>query len=154
MRVPSKGVAASASFNAGSGGRDGAPPIGNSRPFVITRLLSITSTRKVRAFSWEIRKTTAPPNPKISNTTTNRVSALVVRRIKGRCSMPVDLLSYTGEAQPSMNPHFRQLGQSELLPRYIFAEGLIARRRVLEVGASAAPRRRSPPSLLPPALPS
>jgi hypothetical protein len=62
--------------------------------------------------------------------------------------MPVDLLSYTGEAQPSMNPHFRQLGQSELLPRYIFAEGLIARRRVLEVGAVAATGGRSAQFLL------
>ncbi len=47
-----------------------------------------------------------------------------------------------------MNPHFRQLGQSELLPRYIFAEGLIARRRVLEVGAVAATGGRSAQFLL------
>lgn len=33
---------------------------------------------------------------------------------------------------------FRRLGQSELLPRYIFAESLYARRRVLEVGAVAS----------------
>lgn len=33
---------------------------------------------------------------------------------------------------------FRRLGSSELLPRYIFAEGLFTRRRVLEVGAVAA----------------
>ena len=42
-----------------------------------------------------------------------------------------------------MNLPFRQLGPSELLPRYIFAESLIARRRVLEVGAVAATRGRS-----------
>ena len=42
-----------------------------------------------------------------------------------------------------MNPHFRQLGQSELLPRYIFAESLITRRRVLEVGGVAATNGRS-----------
>jgi SAM-dependent methyltransferase len=57
--------------------------------------------------------------------------------------MPVDLLSYTDDTQPSMNPHFRQLGQSELLPRYIFAESLIARRRVLEIGGVAATSGRS-----------
>ena len=33
---------------------------------------------------------------------------------------------------------FRRLGQSELLPRYIFAESLYARRRVLEIGAVAS----------------
>ena len=33
---------------------------------------------------------------------------------------------------------FRRLGQSELLPRYIFAETLFVRRRVLEVGAVAS----------------
>ena len=33
---------------------------------------------------------------------------------------------------------FRRLGQSELLPRYIFAESLFARRRVLEIGAVAS----------------
>jgi chromosome segregation ATPase len=33
---------------------------------------------------------------------------------------------------------FRKLGQSELLPRYIFAESLFARRRVLEIGAVAS----------------
>jgi chromosome segregation ATPase len=33
---------------------------------------------------------------------------------------------------------FRKLGQSELLPRYIFAESLYARRRVLEIGAVAS----------------
>src|SRR5690242_2610583 len=37
-----------------------------------------------------------------------------------------------------MNSVFRQLGQSELLPRYIFAESLFVRRRVLEVGAVAS----------------
>lgn len=42
-----------------------------------------------------------------------------------------------------MNPHFRQLGQSELLSRYIFAESLIARRRVLEVGGVAPTSGRS-----------
>src|SRR5215468_11080275 len=42
-----------------------------------------------------------------------------------------------------MNLPFRQLGPSELLPRYIFAESLIARRRVLELGAVAATRGRS-----------
>src|SRR5690606_9149760 len=36
-----------------------------------------------------------------------------------------------------MTPSFRRLGPSELLPRYIFAEGLLARRRVLEIGAVA-----------------
>src|SRR5690349_17872877 len=34
-----------------------------------------------------------------------------------------------------MHPTFRRLGSSELLPRYIFAESLFARRRVLEVDA-------------------
>lgn len=34
-----------------------------------------------------------------------------------------------------MNLTFRPLGLSELLPRYVFAESLLARRRVLEVGA-------------------
>lgn len=33
---------------------------------------------------------------------------------------------------------FKRLGQSELLPRYIFAESLYARRRVLEIGAVAS----------------
>src|SRR4051812_35274882 len=37
-----------------------------------------------------------------------------------------------------MTPTFRRLGPSELVPRYIFAESLFARRRVLEVGAVAA----------------
>src|SRR5260370_443682 len=37
--------------------------------------------------------------------------------------MPVDLLSYSGEAQPSMNPHFRQFGQSELLARVLAGHG-------------------------------
>ena len=37
-----------------------------------------------------------------------------------------------------MHPTFRRLGTSELLPRYIFAESLYARRRVLEVGAVAS----------------
>lgn len=37
-----------------------------------------------------------------------------------------------------MNPPFRRLGPSELLPRYIFAESFFVRRRVLEVGAVAA----------------
>ncbi|HEY1905101.1 MAG TPA: plectin 1 isoform 8, partial [Myxococcaceae bacterium] len=37
-----------------------------------------------------------------------------------------------------MNLTFRRLGVSELLPRYIFAESLFVRRRVLEVGAVAA----------------
>ena len=37
-----------------------------------------------------------------------------------------------------MHPTFRRLGPSELLPRYIFAESLFARRRVLEVGAVAS----------------
>ena len=36
-----------------------------------------------------------------------------------------------------MHPTFRRLGTSELLPRYIFAESLFARRRVLEVDAVA-----------------
>jgi hypothetical protein len=38
---------------------------------------------------------------------------------------------------------FRRLGQSELLPRYIFAESLFVRRRVLEVGAVASTAGRS-----------
>ena len=42
-----------------------------------------------------------------------------------------------------MIPTFRRLGPSELLPRYIFAEALFARRRVLEVGAVAATRGSS-----------
>ena len=33
---------------------------------------------------------------------------------------------------------FRRLGQSELIPRYIFAESFFARRRVLEIGAVAS----------------
>jgi golgin subfamily B member 1 len=33
---------------------------------------------------------------------------------------------------------YKRLGQSELLPRYIFAESLVARRRVLEIGAVAS----------------
>jgi golgin subfamily B member 1 len=37
-----------------------------------------------------------------------------------------------------VNLTFRRLGVSELLPRYIFAESLFVRRRVLEVGAVAA----------------
>ncbi|HZJ54349.1 MAG TPA: hypothetical protein VFD38_09445 [Myxococcaceae bacterium] len=37
-----------------------------------------------------------------------------------------------------MNLTFRRLGVSELLPRYIFAESLFVRRRVLEVGAVSA----------------
>lgn len=37
-----------------------------------------------------------------------------------------------------MSSTFRTLGQSELLPRYIFAESLYARRRVLEIGAVAS----------------
>ncbi|HYX90290.1 MAG TPA: methyltransferase domain-containing protein [Myxococcaceae bacterium] len=37
-----------------------------------------------------------------------------------------------------MSAAFRRLGQSELLPRYIFVEGLFVRRRVLEVGAVAS----------------
>lgn len=37
-----------------------------------------------------------------------------------------------------MSATFRTLGQSELLPRYIFAESLYARRRVLEIGAVAS----------------
>ncbi|MBL8949798.1 MAG: methyltransferase domain-containing protein, partial [Myxococcaceae bacterium] len=37
-----------------------------------------------------------------------------------------------------MSATFKTLGQSELLPRYIFAESLYARRRVLEVGAVAS----------------
>src|SRR5690349_6937993 len=46
---------------------------------------------------------------------------------------------YFGARPPAtMEPAFRQLGQSELLPRYIFAESLFVRRRVLEVGAVAS----------------
>ncbi|MCA2977581.1 MAG: methyltransferase domain-containing protein, partial [Myxococcaceae bacterium] len=37
-----------------------------------------------------------------------------------------------------MSTSFKRLGQSELLPRYIFAESLYARRRVLEIGAVAS----------------
>ena len=37
-----------------------------------------------------------------------------------------------------MSATFKRLGQSELLPRYIFAESLVARRRVLEIGAVAS----------------
>ena len=37
-----------------------------------------------------------------------------------------------------MSSTFKRLGQSELLPRYIFAESLVARRRVLEIGAVAS----------------
>ena len=37
-----------------------------------------------------------------------------------------------------MTSFFKRLGPSELLPRYIFAESLFARRRVLEVGAVAS----------------
>jgi predicted nicotinamide N-methyase len=37
-----------------------------------------------------------------------------------------------------MSGTFKLLGQSELLPRYIFAESLFARRRVLEIGAVAS----------------
>jgi chromosome segregation ATPase len=42
-----------------------------------------------------------------------------------------------------MNSIFGRLGPSELLPRYIFAESLFVRRRVLEVGAVASTRGRS-----------
>jgi len=42
-----------------------------------------------------------------------------------------------------MSSTFRPLGPSELLPRYIFAEGLFAGRRVLEVGAVASTGGRS-----------
>ncbi len=42
-----------------------------------------------------------------------------------------------------MNSTFRRLGPSELLPRYIFAESLFVRRRVLEVGAVASTQGRS-----------
>jgi hypothetical protein len=38
---------------------------------------------------------------------------------------------------------FKRLGQSELLPRYIFAESLVARRRVLEIGAVASTKGQS-----------
>jgi golgin subfamily B member 1 len=38
---------------------------------------------------------------------------------------------------------FRKLGQSELLPRYIFAESLYARRRVLEIGGVATTEGQS-----------
>ncbi|MBK7863238.1 MAG: carboxypeptidase regulatory-like domain-containing protein [Archangiaceae bacterium] len=37
-----------------------------------------------------------------------------------------------------MSATFKKLGESELLPRYIFAESLYARRRVLEIGAVAS----------------
>ena len=37
-----------------------------------------------------------------------------------------------------MHHTFRRMGPSELLPRYIFAESLFARRRVLEVDAVAS----------------
>lgn len=42
-----------------------------------------------------------------------------------------------------MNSIFMRLGPSELLPRYIFAESLFVRRRVLECGAVASTRGRS-----------
>src|SRR5450755_1082435 len=47
-----------------------------------------------------------------------------------------------------MNLTFRRLGVSELLPRYIFAENLFIRRRVLEVGAVAATQGASAEFLL------
>jgi SAM-dependent methyltransferase len=47
-----------------------------------------------------------------------------------------------------MNLTFRRLGVSELLPRYIFAENLFVRRRVLEVGAVAATQGASAEFLL------
>jgi chromosome segregation ATPase len=47
-----------------------------------------------------------------------------------------------------MNLTFRRLGVSELLPRYIFAESLFVRRRVLEVGAVAATQGASAEFLL------
>jgi golgin subfamily B member 1 len=43
---------------------------------------------------------------------------------------------------------FRRLGQSELLPRYIFIESLFVRRRVLEVGAVASTAGQSARFLL------
>ncbi len=43
---------------------------------------------------------------------------------------------------------FKRLGLSELLPRYVFAEGLYARRRVLELGAVASTRGESARFLL------
>src|SRR5262249_57977799 len=43
-----------------------------------------------------------------------------------------------GSRTSALNLTFRRLGVSELLPRYIFAESLFVRRRVLEVGAVAA----------------
>ncbi|HLL81172.1 MAG TPA: hypothetical protein VK420_00920 [Longimicrobium sp.] len=42
-----------------------------------------------------------------------------------------------------MNPTFRMLGRSELLPRYIFAESLFVHRRVLELGAVASTQGES-----------
>jgi len=42
-----------------------------------------------------------------------------------------------------MNPTFRLLGRSELLPRYIFLENLLVRRRVLELGAVASTQGES-----------
>ena len=47
-----------------------------------------------------------------------------------------------------MGTTFKRLGLSELLPRYIFAEGLYARRRVLEVGAVATTQGESARFLL------
>ncbi|MBS1150687.1 MAG: hypothetical protein H6Q89_2385, partial [Myxococcaceae bacterium] len=47
-----------------------------------------------------------------------------------------------------MGTTFKRLGLSELLPRYVFAEGLYARRRVLEVGAVATTRGESARFLL------
>lgn len=47
-----------------------------------------------------------------------------------------------------MSSTFSRLGQSELLPRYIFAESLYARRRVLEVGAVASTQGQSAQFLL------
>jgi chromosome segregation ATPase len=47
-----------------------------------------------------------------------------------------------------MSVTFRRLGTSELLPRYLFAESLYTRRRVLEVGAVAATHGESARFLL------
>jgi hypothetical protein len=47
-----------------------------------------------------------------------------------------------------MNSNFRRLGVSELLPRYSFAESLLVRRSVLEIGAVASTGGRSAQFLL------
>ncbi len=47
-------------------------------------------------------------------------------------------MQFRAYSYAALSSTFRTLGQSELLPRYIFAESLFARRRVLEIGAVAS----------------